>query len=377
MIQAKELRRKQGFHPNNDLSLPLGVGYDRKNDKYYYNDKSGKIKTLFNLFYYQSIHNYRELERRTGIHHRTIYNLLQNKLFIGVREYTHKRSKIKNIKPNGRQGDKAKVPRTKDEYISNQVIETPLIPPLIFNNVQKTIGLKNQLYHAKRIEHSKRFKYATLLKCGHCQEKIYHASFGYMKQDYYICSSKKIKDSIPCVLKHCRRSTVDFTIDRLFFHQFKKNDFIDRICKKTVKKNSLINQTTTYESFIEKIKNLNEKKEKLIDLYLDRLLTKKQLTKKISLIDNKITQTQADLDSFKSSTLICDKSFINECLNLLTIYLNEIKQGTLKQIKDGLLCVVNYIKVKNDCVAGFEINLPALFNNMCNHRGRDSWRPPA
>jgi len=43
MLEAKEIKRKLGKHPNNHLSLPLGVGYDRNNERYYYTDKASVV----------------------------------------------------------------------------------------------------------------------------------------------------------------------------------------------------------------------------------------------------------------------------------------------------------------------------------------------
>ena len=109
MLEAKEIKRMNGEHPNNDKTLPLGVAYDREQRKYYYTDEIYKIKNLFRLFHDDGIQNFRELERATGIKHRTIANLLHNEIFIGYRTYRFKRSDEKRTKPGGKQGDRKKI----------------------------------------------------------------------------------------------------------------------------------------------------------------------------------------------------------------------------------------------------------------------------
>jgi DNA invertase Pin-like site-specific DNA recombinase len=83
MLAAKEVKRKNGEHPNCDITLPTGVSYDRRKKRFHYNEKSAKVKLLFNLFCNEGIRNYCELERRTGIKHRTVPNLLKNEIYIG------------------------------------------------------------------------------------------------------------------------------------------------------------------------------------------------------------------------------------------------------------------------------------------------------
>ena len=127
MMSGKETKRKEGKHPNGDQTLPFGVGYDRSIDKFFYKSDAYKVKQLFELFYFEGIHNYQELDRRTGFHHRNIPNLLSNQMYIGYRVYDEKRGGEKRLKPGGRQGDRPKVPRKPDEIIRKKVIGPPLI----------------------------------------------------------------------------------------------------------------------------------------------------------------------------------------------------------------------------------------------------------
>ena len=80
---AKEIKRKAGENPNGLHTLPFGVSYDFDKKKFSYKSDIYKIRNLFELFHDEGIHNFRELERLTGFHHRNIPNLLRNQVYIG------------------------------------------------------------------------------------------------------------------------------------------------------------------------------------------------------------------------------------------------------------------------------------------------------
>ena len=137
MLAAKEVKRKKGEHPNSNITLPTGVSYNREEKKFYYNDDSAKIKLLFHMFCHEGIRNYCELERQTGLKHRTIANLLKNEIYIGYRSYTEKRGSEKIIGRDGRQTDRPKVKRSPNEIIKVKVIDDPLVDEATFQKAQQ------------------------------------------------------------------------------------------------------------------------------------------------------------------------------------------------------------------------------------------------
>lgn len=151
MLEAKEIKRRNGENPNSKITLSLGVSYDRAKKKFYYNDRISEVENLFDRFD-SGTQNYRELERLTGINHRTIANLLRNEIYMGYRTITEKRGTEKILKKDGRQGDRKKIRRTGDEIIRIKVISEPLIDEERFFRIQTTIGKKSSEYHKKKLK---------------------------------------------------------------------------------------------------------------------------------------------------------------------------------------------------------------------------------
>ncbi len=315
MLNAKEIKRKQGGHPNSDLSLPMGVGYNRKKESYYYNKDSLIVKEIFNLFYNKSIHNYRELERITGVKHRTIYNLLQNKLFIGVREYRYKRSNVKNIREDGRQGDRKKILRSEDEVISNIVINEPLIDQSVFQSVQIIIKNRREKYHIKRKNGNEKFLYSSFLRCGYCGSKIYSATGSGSHRDYYACSLKKSVSE--CASYYLRRELFDNTITHFISNELSSKIYLNKLINyvMSVIPDSIENKVNLLAT---ELKSHQIKKEKLLDLYLDNIYSKNELEEKNQIISEKIRYLEIEIDQNKKILLSTDSNFIKRCLAIVS-----------------------------------------------------------
>jgi hypothetical protein len=58
MLSAKAVKRRNGEHPNCEIMLPTGVGYDRDRKRVHYLEDIRKIKALLVLFHVRSLRNY-------------------------------------------------------------------------------------------------------------------------------------------------------------------------------------------------------------------------------------------------------------------------------------------------------------------------------
>jgi len=374
MINAKEIKRRQGKHPNSDLSLPFGISYDRKNEIYYYNDDSILVKEIFDLFYYNSIHGYTDLEKITGIKHRTIYNLLQNKMFIGIREYKYKRSKVKNVTSNGRQGDKKKILRDHKDIISNEVIQTPLIEKHIFYNIQEIIKHNKREYNERRSVGQGRFLYSSALTCGICGDKIYTSVGKIEKKEYYCCKKKKISSIEKCKSNYLRKNIVDFNVTDFISNALTSKQFIKKVisfnCSEPI--DSVENQLSSLDN---KLHRLISQKDRLLDLYLDNIYSKEELTHKNSIIDDNINSLKHKIGKIKKKGLATDSIFLTWCLESLSRVLN----GYLSLERAGKRILVReyfseFVLIKqgivsftvNVCLIGKRLGVDADSVNMCN-----------
>lgn len=202
IARSKESARAAGRNPSGDITLPLGLSYDRKNSAYYYNDDISKVQEAFRLIDGDSgLRNVSEVARRTGIEPATLKNILRNKSYIGIREYTQKRDlSVKVMKAGARQGDRPKVARRPEEIIRVRIIppDKQAISDEQFERVQQILaGLKE--FHA-RIQ-SVREKGGNLLagtgRCGCCGLRLYGTTSSRTSKDghtkargHYVCFSQ-------------------------------------------------------------------------------------------------------------------------------------------------------------------------------------------
>jgi DNA invertase Pin-like site-specific DNA recombinase len=199
--RSKESARAAGRNPSADITLPLGLSYDRKIGTYHYNDDVSKVQEAFQLIDGDSgLRNISEIARRVGIEPATLRNILRNKAYIGVREYTQKRDlSVKVMKAGARQGDRPKVARKPEEIIRVRIIppEEQAVSDEQFERVQQILaGLKD--FHA-RIQ-SAREKGGNLLagtgRCGCCGLRLYGTTSSRTSKDgatkargHYVCFS--------------------------------------------------------------------------------------------------------------------------------------------------------------------------------------------
>jgi DNA invertase Pin-like site-specific DNA recombinase len=185
---SKEAARAAGRNPSADITLPLGLSYNRANHSWHYNEEVGKVQRAFSLIDGDTgLRNISEVARRTGIQPATLRNLLRNTVYIGVRTLDKKRNMaVKPMKAGARQGDRPKVARKPEE-----VIRVRIFPPAEqavsdeqFYRVQAILnGLKE--FNA-RIQSAKA-KGGNLLagtgRCGCCGLRLYATTSSHTSKD--------------------------------------------------------------------------------------------------------------------------------------------------------------------------------------------------
>jgi len=191
---AKEEKRKQGKCPNSYITLPTGVTYDRKAEKYGFNEKIADVVKAFRLIDEEGICNLREVERRVGIHHRTLANILRNPIYIGIRRYDQKRGNEKYIGENGRQAGRKKISRNKDEIISVKISDNPPVCPERFRRVQDILSGKKRNWRLQRGSNPVVNLGVGIAKCAFCNSPLY-------------CSSGKRSDRKRIGYYFCKKTT--------------------------------------------------------------------------------------------------------------------------------------------------------------------------
>jgi hypothetical protein len=201
---ACDAKRRQGRCPTNAATLPLGVSYDRKEEKFVWTPEIVKVQNLFMLFDRDGITNYRELQRITGINHATIRNILSNELYIGWRTIDERRGE-KRVSRSGKPY-RVKVKRAPGDIIRVRVFEDAAIDPVVFARVQSEMK-RVKFNHIQRFRQNMNVNLVVGIGvCGICGEPLYCSSGNRnpkkLRHGYYMCKSnhyeyKSIKGGCP------------------------------------------------------------------------------------------------------------------------------------------------------------------------------------
>lgn len=359
---AKEAKRRAGHHPSNHLTLPLGVSYDREKQKYYYNDDIQKVKNLFDLFYNKGVQNFRDLERETGIKHRTIANLLRNELYMGVRAYTEKRSNVGKVKK------RKKIKRSPEETIRNDVIEDPIIDKKAFEEIQNILSKKNKEYHKKRPSDGQRFVYSNFLRCGACGSIIYSTSGGKNhKKDYYCCKNKKVSTS-KCSSSYLPKIFVEETVTSFMAEKLTDPKYIKKMIDRTLSDKRIQKSQQNIEKLKNELANIKGKRDRLIDLYVNSKLNKAELNSRIEILDKEDDSFKRQLEQIEDASDFRNLTDIKKTIENIVTTSYEFPFWTSSQKREFLRNQQLEFSITKDGIHKCTLRV----FNLCNRTDRDS-----
>ena len=381
---AKEELRKQGKCPNAAITLPTGVAYDRKNEAWGYTPEVVQVKEAFRLVDEEHVTNYRELERRTGIHHRTLHNILRNPIYVGVRLIDKKRGAEKYASEDGRQSDRRKVKRLPHEVIRIPVIEEPAVDLARFKRVQIDLGGKKTAWSSARSTPSPRLLTGVGC-CGECGEVLYCSSNGgkiRRKPGYYICRRNYYlyrSQTGGCHMRNLRQDTTDEIVISWI---------ADRLTDRQVLKGILANYLGTQKSSVAEsgrgvadvqkaLDAIEQKRNRLHRGWIDGRFTDQEhdsMRQELDTAEQRLAALAARLPNSPARTDIEKRLalLLKGALAFARI------QDRLKQ-KVVIQQLFAEIHVGNDGIKGFKIR-PQFDADVCedgSHTRRDSWRPRA
>ena len=215
---AKEENRKRGRCANATITLPQGVDFDFKTGRWsWVEPEAGRLKEAFALLLSRTM-TVRAIARRLGYPcERTLYNKLRNPIWIGIREYRHKRGE-KYPTRNGRQSDRRKVLR--DEPLRVPIEIEPLISVVEFEHAQEILaGVRHQWNKSRQAE--SRFESSGLIYCI-CGEPFYSKGDRRRgKHDFYYCRSQH-RGGRGCGATKPKREQLDHTLTAFVAETFTK-----------------------------------------------------------------------------------------------------------------------------------------------------------
>ena len=203
----------------------------------------------------------------------------------------------------------------------------PLISKKLFDRVQEVLAQK-----AKVVKHGQvKFNFTGLIKCGECGASITaELKKGHV---YYRCT-KKIKE---CSQRYLREEAlleqINNAILKVFIDNDIKNKIINRfeeLAKEEGKASSLVARQAA-----DKLKEFDEKIERLIDLYIAKEITQEEYQhKKAKLLNVKkdLQERLGELEKSGGGWLEPAKEFVTTCNKAGSV----AWQGNLKQKRDFL-----------------------------------------
>lgn len=385
---AKEEKRRAGKHPQSDITLPFGVGYDRKQECWFYKPDSAKVSEAFRLFLSGQT-SYYELGRRVGIPASALRLILRNPIYTGWRIYDQKRDSScggRRLKANGRQGDRRKIARGPDEVIRVKVLDPPLVSESEFRRVQQIMDLKRQYHWRCRPGYQHRFVFRGFLRCAECGNLIYthtrpkrrpHAK----REDWYVCKSRTTaarrareqKGLDACHNPYMQRERLETTINKLFGQLLTDDAFLTCVAAEYKARCSSNDTQVQALKIQEKLQKIRRKRDRVLNTYFDGHIDEAERDQFLHEID-KEAETYEDLLLQSKPT---EDNLTAEALANLFSPFFEWDFLSTEDKRNLLECTTPEIHVQDYEVKGISVFANPVSRDEITHTGRDSSPPPA
>jgi DNA invertase Pin-like site-specific DNA recombinase len=300
---AKEEKRKAGKHPQNQNSLPFGVGYDAESERWFYKPEVEKVREAVRLFLSGET-SYKEVGGRLGIAPFNLRNILRNPIYTGWRAYTKRRdpsSSAIRTGTDGRQGDRPKIDRKPEDIIRVKVLE-PIISEEDFARLQQALDLKKQNHWRVRPGYERRFTYSGFLRCGTCGNLMY--THGRQGRAWSVCKSRTAAERRKrhdqglgdCGNPYMQRERLEECLDALISQRLTDRKFLKQLARAYAER-QLANRGGPKLARIEtEFEQLKGKKQRVLEAYFEGLIDRAERDRRLQALatDSKLYGTLMD-----------------------------------------------------------------------------------
>ncbi|HXJ03667.1 MAG TPA: recombinase family protein [Candidatus Acidoferrum sp.] len=364
---AKEEKRRRGELAQSEIVLPWGIGYD-KSRGFFYKPESERVREAFRQFRAGN-HNYARLAKLVGVTPRGMHIIMRNPIWMGFRVIDKKRDtseKGRYPTKNGRQADRRKIARLPDEVIRVRVIQEPLISEAEFLAIQRIMDLKEKKHWRSRPDYEHRFTYNGCMTCSRCEEPIQTAK---ARRDYYLCKGRRAAHT--CDTKYMAREKLELILDDLFSVSLTKASFLEGCIAELVRRSETDDSHVRVERLTSEITNLQRKRDRILDSFVDGVLSREERDDRLRVIKRDIQIAQEMLMQERPPVHL-DVRLLTEALSPLA----EWHYWSRDQKRNLLAALVPDIRVANYEVESLGLN-PLIFSHEVTRTGKDSWLPPA
>lgn len=278
MMMGKMQRVNQGKAMRNSV-LPIGYDYDEKNDKFVPNpQEKEQVEKIYEL--YLKGWNYSQLSRYMNKHYKNRYNsyrfrtavgkVLENPFASGYFFYKGNIYKATNIEPIITYETWLKAQKMRLEAKKKRFIPTS---PYLLTGLMYC-GKCGQRFVAKKYDHREKKKTTG-------EVVIY-------KRDCYGCCAR-VKREVAYIPDKC---------DNIIIRQEELNDYVVSRFKNLKFNNFIISAEDNVINLLQQqITDLEEKIDKMLDLYESNLITKDQLTQRLEKLEKEMNEKKMLLDN--------------------------------------------------------------------------------
>ncbi len=303
---------------------------------------SDVVKTIFNLYStgkysVRTLHSELKIlgirsARGNVISAKNLYNILNNPLYCGYVIYNEVRYDLNHIK---------------------------IISEEEFNTVNRLFKRR----HYRRLKHS--FSFSHLVRCGTCKGLLV-GSKAKNRYTYYVCS------------KHIKHDGVKYyseqELERIMLKVIEENEIkikdYDEIVKTYfgIAKTEENPKADQKEESEKQLKILEDKLQKLLDAYLERIIDKNMYVTKKAQLETELASLRgnsSDASNFNPNWEQDSKEFFELCVSMKTTYLNgnsQKKAELLRKISSNFYVNGEDVDYQREGAFQFGINDPSCVN---------------
>ncbi len=359
---AKEEKRRRGELAQGKIVLPWGVGYEQGRG-FFYKTEAEKVREIFRRFL-SGNQSYSQLAKLLGVTPRGMHVITRNPIWTGWRVIDQKRDNSASGRYagiNGRQADRRKIARAADEIIRVKVIDQPLVSEADFLAVQQIMDLKEKKHWRSRTDYEHRFTYNGFLTCSECGEIIHTAL---ARRDYYACKGRRTDHT--CNTGYMGREKLEAILDGLFSQRLSTPAFLERCIGELTLRLENDDSAAAVQRLTSEIANSRQKRGRVIDSFLDGVLSREERDQRLAVIDRDIQIAQGMLMQERPSASLG--------LDVLTEVLAPLAEWDFwdrEQKRSLLAALVPDIRVADYKVESLGLS-PTIFSNEDSRRDRGS-----
>lgn len=243
-------------------------------------------------------------------HQSTIRNILTNEIYIG--NMVQNKSKTKDLLNGIREAN------LKKEYVRVNDTHQAIVDAKTFELVQRILEKRG------KITTNRKHLFTNILYCGECRNRLHYKK----NKAAYICGRLNKLGKDYCVGCYVNEEKLKALIEKDLIKHISDNVDLDKFNEKLQRQTKRNKRTNKCSSLDKEIQNTVKRKNRLLDIYIDGLITKKEYNLKNISLDNEITLLREKEEKLKTynNRQINIKSYneLYEYIKLDSIVINKL-----------------------------------------------------